>query len=130
MKKKMYRSISKLRSIPLSIANAYSYFNIYLIKHVYFRYEVLQLNQKQEGELMKISEATMIRKIGLSNQFPQKSLYTKKSQLGVGILKPSAIIAILSLKLYLEHRRNNDKVSNQICMNKEMCNFSMDYVAK
>jgi len=52
--------MSKLRSIPLSIVNAYMYFNMYLITMVYFGCGVLILNPKQEEELMKISEATLL----------------------------------------------------------------------
>ena len=98
MKEKMYRVMSKLRSTPLSITNTYVYFNIYLIKQVYFGSGVLNLNPKQEEELMKISKVTLLRRLGLSERFPRKILYTKKSQLGVGILKPSTIIIILSMK--------------------------------
>ena len=79
---------------------------------------------------MKISEVALLQKIGLSYWFLQKILCTKKSKLGVEIFTPSTIIIILTLKLYLEHRRNNNKVSNQIFMTKKTCNFSMNSVAK
>lgn len=62
---------------------------------VCFECGVLTLNQKQEEELKKISEATLLRKLGLSERFLRKILRAQKSQLGVGILQPSEIMAIL-----------------------------------
>jgi len=111
MKKKMFKVMSKLRSTPLTISNTYMYFNMYLIMHMYFGCGVISLTPKQEQLLIKISETTLLRKVGLSKKFPRKILYARKLQLGVGILKPSTILTILSLKLYLGHCRNQDDIS-------------------
>jgi len=50
-------------------------------------------------------------------------LYAQKTQLGVGILKPSTILTILSLKLYLGHRRNNNYIAKQISINERNAMF-------
>ena len=127
MKEKMHKAMSKLRSTPITIANAYVYFNMYLITSVYFGCRVLTLNPKQEEELMKISEATLLRKLGLSKRFPRKILCTRKSQLGAGILKPTTIMTILSLKLYLGHLRFEDEVSKQIRVNESNAQFQYGF---
>ena len=127
MKEKIFKAMSKLRSTPLTISNAYVYFNMYLIIHMYFGYGMISLTPKQEQLLMKISETTLLRKVGLSEKFPRKILYARKLQLGVGILKPSTILTILSLKLYLGHRRNQDDISKQIIINEKEAHFQYGY---
>ena len=76
---------------------------------------------------MRINEATLLRKLGLSEKFPQRIIYTRKSQLGVGILKPFTIITILSLKLYLGYRRNDDMIAKQIGINEKNAQFQYGY---
>ena len=123
MIEKMFKVMSKLRSTPITISNIYVYFNMYLITHVYFGCGVISLTPKQEQLLMKISKITLLRKVGLSEKFLRKILYARKLQLGVGILKPSTILTILSLKLYLGHRRNQDDISKQIIINEKEVHF-------
>jgi len=76
---------------------------------------------------MKISEAILLKKLGLSKKFPRRILYAKKSELGVGILKPSTIISILALKLYIGHKRKEDKISRIIEINKKNTNYQYEY---
>ena len=104
MKNKMFKSMSKLRSTPLTIGNAHVFFNVHLIMQVYFGCGVIHLNPNQETILMKIRKGKLLRKVGLSEKFPRMVLHARKSQLRVGVLKPNAILTILSLKLYLGHR--------------------------
>ena len=75
--------------------------NICLLKQVYLGCRVKALNPKQDDILIKICEALLLQKLGLSERFLWKIMRTKKSQLGVKILKPSRILAILLLKLHL-----------------------------
>ena len=117
MKEKLHRAISKLRGTPISVGNAYVFVNMYLISQVCFGTGIIAINKKQEDELKRISEPTLLRKLGLSEKFPRKILHTKKSQLGVGILQPSTIIAMLSLKLYFGHKRYQDNIGRQIGIN-------------
>ena len=76
---------------------------------------------------MQISKSILLKKLGLSEKFPRKILYSRKSELGVGILKPRMIIAILALKLYLEHKRNEDRISNIIAINKQNVAYQYGY---
>ena len=68
---------------------------------------------------MKISKPVLLEKLGLSVKFLRKILYTRKTALGVGLMKPSKIIMILALKLYLGHMRNNNRIVNIIKINEE-----------
>jgi len=117
MKSKMYRAMSKLRSTSISVVNAYIFFNIYLITQVYFGCRIIILLPKQEEILMYISQSILLKKLGLSKKIPRKILYAQKSELGVGILKSTTIVAILALKLYLGYKRNKDRISNIIMIN-------------
>ena len=81
------------------------YFNIYMIKSVYFGCGVIELNEKQEKELRRIYEEPMLMKLGLSKKYPRAALYSQKSALGVGLMLPSTIIATLKLKLYIGNKR-------------------------
>ena len=54
--------------------------------------------------MSKISESALLKKLGLSKKFPQKVLYSRKTTLGVGLLRPSTIIVILVLKLYIGYK--------------------------
>ena len=42
-------------------------------------------------------------------------------------MKPSTIITVLALKLYLGHRRNEDKIAQQIGINKRNTSFQYGY---
>ena len=87
---------------------------MYLIKQVYFGCGIISITPAQEKILMQISKAILLKKLGLSKKFPKKILYSRKSELGVGIMKPTTMITILALKLYLGHKRNEDRISNII----------------
>ena len=54
-------------------------------------------------------------------------MYAQKTQLGVGILKPSMILTVLLLKLYLGYRRNDDYIAKQISINKRNAIFQYGY---
>lgn len=127
VKEKLIRAMSKLRSTPLSVANAYIFFNMYLITQVYFGCGIVVLTEAQEKVLIKISESSLLRKLGLSERFPRQILYAQKSQLGVGIMKPATILAILSLKLYVGHKRHEDIISKQIKVNEKNSMFQYGF---
>ena len=71
MKYKLYCTMSKLRSTSISIANVCIFINMYLIIQVYYRSGIISLTYKQEEILKKISEAILLRKLGLSDKFPR-----------------------------------------------------------
>ena len=72
---------------------------------------------------MRVSKSTLLKKLELSEKFPRNILCTKKSQLGVEIIKPSAIITVLALKLHLGYRRNEDEIAQQIGINERNTSF-------
>ena len=115
--------MNKLRKTPLTIANAHAHFNMRLITMVYFGCGLLILSEKQEEELMKISEGVLLRKLELSKRFPRRTLRAKRTQLGTGMLKPTTIIAVLALKLCAGHLRNEDEVSKLIILNEKNVQF-------
>ena len=96
---------------------------MYVISQVYSGCEIIILNEKQEETLMKITESMLLRKLGLSEKFPRKILCAQKSQLGVGIMKPSTIITTLALKLYLGHKRQGDTIARKITINEKNASF-------
>ena len=101
----MREAMCKLERVLLSIVNAHMYYNMYLIKKVYFGCDIMKLMPNQEKILMKISEKVLLKKMGLSEKFLRMMLYARKSALGVGLIKPSTMVLILLLKLYVEHVR-------------------------
>jgi len=62
---------------------------------------------------------TILNKLGLSKKFLRDILYARKSALGIGLLKPTTIIAILAAKLYVGHMRKNNRISNIIQINEK-----------
>ena len=123
MKEKIRIAMGKLKNTPMNIVNGYIYYNMYLIKQVYFGYGVISLMPKQEEILQEISEKVILRKLGLSERFPRDMLYSRKTALGVGIMKPSTIIDILALKLYVGHKRSNDRIAKIIRINEEEASY-------
>jgi len=74
-----------------------------------------------------MTESMLLRKLGLSEKFPRNISYAQKSQLGVGIMKPSTIITMLALKLYLGHKRQGDTISRKITINEKSASFQYGY---
>ena len=114
MKEKMINAMWKLGNIPVTVSNAYLYINMYLITHVYFGCGILNINPKQEEILMKLSEPVILKKIQLSVKFPREVLYARKSALGIGLMKPSTILAVLAAQLYFGYQRMKDDTSKMI----------------
>ena len=56
----------------------------------------------------------------LSEKFPWSFLYLRQTALGIGLMKPRTIIAILALKLYVGHKRLDTKVSRMISVNEQI----------
>ena len=47
-------------------------------------------------------------------------LYTRKTVIGIGIMKPSTIIDTLVLKLYMGHKRQKSRIAMLIKANEEI----------
>jgi hypothetical protein len=86
MKEKIIISITKPMKIDINMQQAYLYFNIYLMRSVFFRSNIIEIIPIQEKELMKIYERLLLRKLGLSKNFSRYALYSRRSALGVGII--------------------------------------------
>ena len=110
--KKLHISITKLINTDINSYQATKYYNAYIIKSVYFGYGIFELIPGQEKELKRLYEEPLLIKLGLSQNFLWKVLYSRKSALGIGIMKPSSIINILRAKLYLGNKRK-DSIANE-----------------
>lgn len=102
--------------------NAYQagmYFNVYMIKSVYFGCGVIELNKQQENELRRLYEEPMLVKLGLSKKYPRTALYSRKSALGVGLMMPSTLIAVLKLKAYIGNKRRLGNTAKSIKIQEE-----------
>ena len=77
---------------------------------------------------MKISKPVILVKLGLSEKFLRTMLYTRKIALGIGIIKILKIIAILTIKLYLGHKRLDNRIAKIIKINEE--NAKIQYECK
>jgi len=111
MKEKMIEAVFKLKNTKIVVPTAHLYYNMYLIKKVYFGCRIVHLTEQQEGVLKRICEPVLLKKLGLSENFPRSVLYSRKTALGVGLLAPRIIIDALALKLYLGHKRANDRIA-------------------
>ena len=92
-------------------STACMYYNMCLIKKAYFGCGVLSITLQQEEVLKKIYEPIILQKLGLSENFPRAVLHSRKTALGVELIAPRTIIDALALKLYLGHKRFDDRIS-------------------
>ena len=119
MRKKMNTSITKMMNMEINSYQAAMYFNVYMIKTVFFGCGIVELNDKQEKELRRIYEEPMLRKLGLSVKFPRTALYSRRSALGVGLILPSTLIAMLKIKLYIGNIRKLGHATDSIKMQED-----------
>ena len=95
---KMNTAISKLNRIIIQLHLAYVFFNCYLTKSVYFGYGIIEISENQEKALRKLCESKFLKKVELSEKFLRAVLYSRKSALGLGLMKLLTIIDALALK--------------------------------
>ena len=100
MKEKLIKAMIKLLNTKLYPYMVHIYFNVYMIKSVYFGCGVISLTTSQINELKKIYEEPILIKLGLTKKFPREVMYMSKDSLGLGLLTPETILAIQRLKLY------------------------------
>ena len=60
-----------------------------------------------------------MKKLGLHKNFLRIILYKRKSTLGVGLIQPSTIIAILKLKSYIGNKRKKGNAIKSINIQEE-----------
>ena len=107
-------------NIDINSYQAAMYFNVYMIKSVYFRCRMVNMNQQQEKELQRICKEPILIKLGLSRKFPRTVLCSRKSVLGVGLMLPSALIATLKLKLCIRNKRAENRIATLLSINEEL----------
>jgi len=90
-----------------------------MIKSVYFGCRIVELSMCQEKELKQIYKEPLLIKLGLSRNFPQSILYSRKSALGIEIMTPNIIIAILKAKLYLGNMRVGSNTTKAVSVQEE-----------
>ena len=103
MVNKMKEAVRKLNNTEMVTITVSMYYNIYLIKNVYYSCRILSISQKQEEILKKICKPVILRKLRLSIKFLINVLHTRKLVLEVGLMSLSTIIDILLFKLYISH---------------------------
>ena len=121
-------AINRLKNTIIAVSTASIYYNMYLIKKVYFGYGIFKISQQQENILKKIYEPVILRKMRLSEKLPRSILYARKSSLGVGLISPTTIIDVLALKLYIGHNRLESEVSKIIKINEENTRLQYSYL--
>ena len=82
----MNRSITKIMNMNINHFQAAIYFNIYIIKSVFFRCGIVQSNAQEELELKQIYEAPILTKLGISKNFRRTVLYLQKSALWISLM--------------------------------------------
>ena len=109
----------KLKNANIVVPTAHMYYKMYLIKKVYFGCGIVHLSKQQEKVSKQIYKLVLLRKLGLSENFPRSELHSRKTTLGIGLLAPRTIVDVLALKLYFGHKRMNDKVTKLIQINED-----------
>ena len=120
MKKKVHTAITKLMNTQINPFQAAIFYHTYMIKSAFFGCGIIELNEKQNDALKQIYEEPLLMKLGLSRKFPRKILYSRKSALGVGIMTPLTIIAMLKAKLYLGNVRAKGVTNEAVQLHEEM----------
>ena len=63
------------------------------------------IDDKEEKELIKTHEEILLTKMGLSRACPRAALHTRKSVLGIGLMKPKILLDALKVKLHADNKR-------------------------
>jgi len=117
---KMRLTITKLNNINIIPQLTYIVYNAYMIKSIYFGCSIMKLINQQDAILMKIYKLMLLWKLRLSMKFPRIILYTRKTVIGIGIMKPSTVIDTLVLKLYVGYKRQKSRIAMLIKANEEI----------
>ena len=97
MKQKMSQSIAKIMNTNMNAYQTHIYFNMYLVKSIFFRSGIISLNEKQLRILEKMYKVPILKKLGLGKTFPRYLLYTVKSALSLGLIWPKTVLAMTML---------------------------------
>lgn len=120
MRRKLIESIKKLMRTELTSHQVHVYFNIYMLKSVFFGCGVVSLIKREENEMKRTCETPMLKKLGLSTKLPREVMYVRKTALGLGLIEPCTVLSILTLKQYFGHMRMGSDTSNITKANEEL----------
>jgi len=70
----------------INLYQVHIYFNMYIIRSIYFECRVLELNKIQDKALQSIYEVPLLKKLRLGEKLPQVLMYARKIARGVGLL--------------------------------------------
>ena len=88
--------------------------NQYFMTRVYFACRIVQLTSKQEKELQKIYEEPLLLKLQLGRNFPRAAFHSRAKALGVGLMKPTTILAAMAARLHIANTRSYNPTSKII----------------
>ena len=123
----MVNSVKKLITTELSAYQTYIYFNMYLLRSVFFRCEVVKISEKQEKDLKKMYEIPLLTKLKLGEKFPRKVLYVRRIAMRVGLIQPCIAIVIVTLQLYFGNIRIESNAGNIILALEELMEVNNGY---
>ena len=104
-RKKLANAIGNLVNAELTYQEAAICYNLCMLSSVYFGCGITSLTAKEEIELRKLCEEPMLRKFGLSSNFPRDVMHVSKEMLGLGLFLPSTMTATQGLRLHLGNKR-------------------------
>lgn len=81
-----------------------------MTKIIFCRCGIITLSIDKVKEIEKICKIPMLKKLYLSEKFLHRIIYTEKSILGLKLMRPNNIIAMLANKLYLSNIRRHINV--------------------
>ena len=125
----MANSVKKLMATEMIVYQVYIYFNIYLIRNIFFRCGVVDITEKQEKNMKMIYEILLLNKLQLGEKFPRKVLYARCTALGIKIIQPKIAIAMAMLCLYFRNIRIRSNASNVILTLEELMEANTRYSA-
>ena len=114
MKEKTIESVKKLMNAELKPWQVHIYFNMYMVKSVFFGCGVMSLICEECEELKKIYEVPMLKKLHLAEKFPRKIMHVEKSVLGLGLMSLKTTLAIQNMKLCVGNTRAKTNVCDMI----------------
>jgi len=114
LRNKVVEAMGKVMNTYLTYQQAGMYYNLYMLTNVYFGCGIITLHERQEKELRRLYQATILKKLGFGANFPRKLMYISKEMLGLGLFLPSTMIAIQKLKLFFGNKRGKTNVARMI----------------
>ena len=120
MKEKMLEFVAKIRSIEIYPATVHVFFSMCLYRKVFFGHRIIVINDKQEEKLMKTCEPAVLKKLGFRENFSRLCLHSRRSALGIELMKSKTILVTLALKFYDGYKRLRTKVSKKRATNEQL----------